>query len=142
MAMERPLSQLIRDFLVGYDSPVGDLALALREIVLEEAPDAIESVFRNHPSAVWFGSSPKMKDAFCYIARAKTHVNLGFCQGAALSDPERVFEGTGKVMRHIKFWSNKELTRPFLRRYIRAAIMHQRGSHSITRPNRIKRSRK
>lgn len=138
--MDRPLSPLIRDFLVGYDSPVGDLALALRKIVLEEAPDAIESVFRNHPSAVWFGSSPKMKDAFCYIARAKTHVNLGFCQGVALNDPENVFEGTGKVMRHIKFWSNKELARPFLRRYIRAAIRHQVKSRSVTRSIRAKRS--
>jgi hypothetical protein len=139
--MQRPLSQLVRDFLVGYDSPAGDLAIALRKIVLEEAPDAIESVFRNHPSAVWFGFSPKMKDAFCYIARANTHVNLGFCQGVSLSDPENVFEGTGKVMRHIKFWSDKELAQPFLRRYIRVAITHQRGSQLVKRPIRAKRSR-
>jgi hypothetical protein len=126
--MRRSPSQQVLDVLTGYDSPVGSLALALREIVLDEAPNAIEQVYRNHPSAVWFGSGPKMKDMFCYIATATTHVNLGFCQGASLSDPDRVFEGDGKVMRHIKFRSDRDLQRRFVRRYVRAAIKHRGGT--------------
>jgi hypothetical protein len=138
--MVRPPDQQVLDFLSGYDSQVGDLALALREIVLEEVPDAIEHVYRNHPSAVWFGSGPKMKDMFCYIARAKTHVNLGFCRGASLSDPNRVFEGNGKVMRHVKFWSQRDLERPFVRRYVRAAMIHQSRTPLIKPPKPTKRS--
>ena len=91
--MARPPSQQVLDFLMGYDSPVGPLAIALRDILLEEAPDALEKVYRNHPSAVWFGSGPKMKDMFCYIATTKTHVNLGFCRGASLADPNHVLAG-------------------------------------------------
>ena len=63
-----------------------------------------------------------MKDMFCYIAAARSHVNLGFCRGASLSDPNRVLEGEGKMMRHVKFRSERDLERPFVRRYIRAAI--------------------
>jgi hypothetical protein len=69
-----------------------------------------------------FGSGPKMNDMFCYIAAARSHVNLGFCRGALLSDPNRVLEGEGKTMRHIKFRSESDVKRPFVRRYIRAAI--------------------
>ena len=68
------------NFLSTCDRTVADLALALREMVLKEAPEAVERVYQNHPSAVWFGFGPKMKDMFCYIATAKSHVNLGFCR--------------------------------------------------------------
>ena len=72
--------------------------------------------------AIWFGFGGKMKDMFCYIATNAKHVNLGFPRGAALPDPNRVLEGEGKAMRHIKFASERDLERPFVRRYIRAAI--------------------
>ena len=112
--MARPPGQQVLDFLTGYDSPVGNLALALREILLEELPDAVEKVYRNHPTAVWYGSGPKMRDMFCYIARAKAHVNLGFCRGALLPDPSEVLEGEGKVMRHVKFRNEQDIARPAL----------------------------
>jgi hypothetical protein len=119
--MVRPPDPQVRDFLTGYDSPVSNLAIAVREILLEEVPDALEKVYRNHPSAVWYGFGPKMKDMFCYIARAKTHVNLGFCRGATLPDPSHVLEGEGKLMRHVKLWTERDVRRPLIRRYIRAA---------------------
>ena len=108
--------------LTGYDPSVAAIMLALREVVLEEAPDAVERMYRNHPSAVWFGTGPKMKDMFCYVAAASKHVNLGFCRGASLADPNRVLEGGGKTMRHIKFRSDGDIERPFVRRYIRSAL--------------------
>jgi hypothetical protein len=63
-----------------------------------------------------------MKDMFCYIATNARHVNLGFPRGATLPDPNRVLEGEGKTMRHIKFARPGDLDRPFVRRYIQAAI--------------------
>jgi hypothetical protein len=64
-------------------------------MLLEEAPEAQEKVFRNHQSAVWFGFGPTMADMFCPIATASQHVNLGFCRGASLPDPKRLLEGQG-----------------------------------------------
>lgn len=39
---------------------------------------AVEKAFANHPSAVWFGFGETMTDMFCYIAAARSHVNLGW----------------------------------------------------------------
>jgi hypothetical protein len=120
--MERPPDPQLIGFLGAYDPHISDLALALREIVLEEAPDASESIYQVYTVAIWFGFSGKMKDMFCYIATNAGHVNLGFPRGVSLSDPNRVLEGEGKAMRHIKFASLRDLDRPFVRRYIQAAM--------------------
>jgi len=40
--------------------------------------------------------------AFGYVNGFKSHVNVGFFQGAALRDPARLLEGNGQFMRHVK----------------------------------------
>ncbi len=40
--------------------------------------------------------------AFGYVNVFTSHVNVGFFQGAALPDPARLLEGSGKFMRHVK----------------------------------------
>jgi hypothetical protein len=120
--MERPPHRQLLGFLKAYDPHIAELALALREIILEEAPDASESIYQVYTVAIWFGFSGKMKDMFCYIATSAGHVNLGFPRGASLPDPNRVLEGEGKAMRHIKFANLRELERPFVQRYIQAAM--------------------
>jgi hypothetical protein len=120
--VRRPPHPRLLGFLEAYDRHISDLALALREIILEEAPDASESIYQVYTVAIWFGFSEKMKDMFCYIATNARHVNLGFPRGASLPDPNRVLEGEGKTMRHIKFASERDLERPFVRRYIQAAM--------------------
>lgn len=120
--MERPPDPQLIGFLGAYDRHIAEIALALREIILEEAPDASESIYQVYTVAVWFGFSGKMKDMFCYIATNAGHVNLGFPKGATLPDPNRVLEGDGKTMRHIKFAALRDVERPFVRRYIQAAM--------------------
>ncbi|HJX82978.1 MAG TPA: DUF1801 domain-containing protein [Candidatus Angelobacter sp.] len=120
--MQRRPDPRLLGFLEAYDRHISDLALALREVVLEEAPDASESIYQVYTVAIWFGFSGKMKDMFCYIATNAGHVNLGFPRGTSLPDPNRVLEGEGKTMRHIKFRSHGDVERPFVRRYIQAAM--------------------
>jgi hypothetical protein len=122
----RPPDPQLLGFLTAYDTTVADLALALREIILEEAPNASEYIYQVYTVAVWFGFTGQLgkpKDAwFCYITTHARHINLGFPYGAVLPDPNRVLEGEGKTNRHIKFRSMSDLERPFVRRYIQAAI--------------------
>ncbi|MGA2212769.1 MAG: DUF1801 domain-containing protein [Bryobacteraceae bacterium] len=120
--MRRPPHPQLLGFLEAYDRQIADLALALRDIVLEEAPDASESVYQVYTVAIWFGFSGKMKDMFCYITTNAKHVNLGFPRGTSLADTQRVLEGDGKTMRHIKFASRSDIEKPFVRRYIQAAM--------------------
>jgi hypothetical protein len=122
MSKRRPPDPQLLGFLEAYDRHISELALALREIVLEQAPDASESIYQVYTVAIWFGFSGKMKDMFCYIATSAGHVNLGFPRGASLPDPNRVLEGDGKTMRHIKFRSHRDVERPFVPHYIQAAM--------------------
>jgi|SRR5579863_145514 len=118
----RPPDPQLLSFLSAYGPNVADLALALREIILEEVPDASESIYQVYTVAIWFGFSGKMKDMFCYIAISAGHINLGFPRGSSLPDTSRVLEGEGKTMRHIKFANIAELERNYVRRYIHASI--------------------
>jgi hypothetical protein len=124
--MRPPDPQLI-GFLEAYDPHIANLALALREIILEEVPDASESVYRTYTVAIWFGFTGKMKDMFCYIATNAKHINLGFPRGSTLPDPNKVLEGDGKALRHMKLRTLQDVERPLVRRYIRAAIEQQPG---------------
>lgn len=40
--------------------------------------------------------------AFAYVNVFRSHVNVGFYQGANLDDPAGLLEGAGKRMRHVK----------------------------------------
>lgn len=120
--MRRPPDARLLGFLEAYDRSIADLALSLREIILEEVPDASESIYQVYTVAIWFGFSGKMKDMFCYITTYAGHINLGFPRGSTLPDPSHVLEGEGKVLRHIKFTSQRDLERPFVHRYIQASI--------------------
>jgi len=46
---------------------------------------------------------------FGYVNSFKSHVNVGFFYGAAIEDPARLLEGSGKRMRHVKLSPGREL---------------------------------
>jgi len=121
--MPRPPDRQLLGYLAAYDPHICNLTLALREIVLEEAPDAIESFVQSYAVAIGFSFTGKpLKDGFCHVVTYATHVNLGFNRGAQLPDPSGVLVGKGKSIRHITFHDERELEQPYLRRYLQAAI--------------------
>ena len=135
--MSRPPDCQLLSYLAAYDRHISDLTLALREVVLEEAPDAIESVSKGYAVAVGFSFTGKpLKDGFCHIVTYRTHVNLGFNRGALLPDPNRVLKGTGKAIRHVPIHNQSELERPFVRRYLQVAIEQVVGPAPQVTPNR------
>src|SRR6516225_10472369 len=86
--MARPPYRRLLGYLAPYDPHVASLALALRELVLEEAPEAIESIAKGYAVAIGFSFTGKpMKDGFCHVVAYATHVNLGFNRGVELPDP-------------------------------------------------------
>lgn len=119
--MRKPTPQLL-DLLVSCSPGVTHLALALRELVLTEAPEAEEVLYSVYAEVIVFKFSGLKRGAFCYIAAYSNHVNLGFYHGAELPDPQGVLTGTGKQMRHIRFDSPEDLHHSYFRGYIRSAI--------------------
>lgn len=132
--MVRAPDPRLLEFLSAYDAPIGGVALGLREIVLEEAPEAIEAIYDAYNAvSVGFSFTGRLKDSFLHIASYARHVNLGFNRGASLADPGKVLAGTGNQIRHVKFLPGSDLDRPWLRQYIRAAI-EQVGGHPAVAP--------
>lgn len=121
-----PSEELIR-LLSDYDLKLGELALALRETVLEAAPQAVETLFRGYALALIYSFTGRWTDGFCHVVVYTRHVNLGFNRGAELEDPDGVLVGSGKIIRHIKVQRPEDLEKPQLRRLIRAAIKHAKS---------------
>ena len=121
--MAKPPSPILLSYLAPYDRHISDLTLALREMILDEAPGAVESIVNGYAVAIGFSFTGKpLKDGFCHIATYATHVNLGFNRGALLPDPNGVLEGTGKMIRHLTIRNAADLESPVLRRYLQTAI--------------------
>ena len=121
--MVKPPDPTLLGYLASCDPHVAHLALAIREVVLEEAPEAVESFSKGYSVAIGFSFTGKpLKDGFCWIATSSHYVNLGFNRGALLPDPNRVLAGTGKYNRHISIRNEDDLNRPAVRRLLQAAI--------------------
>jgi Domain of unknown function (DU1801) len=143
LQMARPADNKLLNYLAPYDPHVSKLVLAARQVVLEEAPEAIESFFSGYAVTIAFSFTGKpLKDGFCHGVTYTNHVNLGFNRGALLPDPNQVLTGTGKLMRHLPIRSESDLDRPFLRRYIQAAIEQVGGHADVTRTHRTAALRK
>jgi hypothetical protein len=124
-----PPKELLQ-LLEPYDRGIQELALALRELVIEEMAPCCEYILEVYIISLIYGSTHRFKDSICYIGVIKDHVNLGFHHGTELADPQRILEGAGKQMRHIKIRNMPDLLRPAIRAYLREAW--ERAGHDVT----------
>lgn len=62
------------------------------------------------------------KDPFCFYMVGKNHVTFGFHYGTSLDDPEKLLEGTGKNLRHVKLRSAEDLLQKGLKELVLAAF--------------------
>lgn len=117
----KPPAALIK-FLKPYDREVQKLALDLRALVLDEMAPCHENIYDAYSAvAMGYGPTDRLSDGVFHIAVYTKGVNLGFNQGATLADPSGIFEGSGKLIRHIKIRTPADLVRPEIRAYVRRA---------------------
>ena len=91
------------------------IAVALRALLAEVMPNITEVPWGNQKIAGYGVGPKKLSEHFCYIAPQKKHVNLGFMYGVDLPDPDKLLEGTGQVMRHIKIKSLDQVNHPAIK---------------------------
>ena len=65
--------------------------------VMRNCGDEVRELLHDGCPVACLGDFP-----FAYVNVFTAHVNVGFFQGAALPDPGRLLQGTGKFMRHVK----------------------------------------
>lgn len=116
----KPPRELV-DLLQRYDRGVQELALGLRELILNEVAPCHEYILEVYILALSYGSTDRPQKSFCYIGVLENYVNLGFHQGTSLRDSSQLLEGTGKQMRHIKIRNHSDLMNPAIRAYVQEA---------------------
>jgi hypothetical protein len=84
------------DFLRDQSSRNQDVIRALRTFVKRRAPQLQESV--KWGNGCWVQG----KVPIAYLYSAPDYVQFGFFRGSALKDPNRLLNGKGKFVRHIK----------------------------------------
>lgn len=65
--------------------------------VMRKCGDEVRELMHDGCPVACLGDAP-----FAYVNVFTSHVNVGFFHGAALPDPARLLQGTGKCMRHVK----------------------------------------
>lgn len=86
----------VEAWLAAEPAELRSIARAWFERMRECGDDVLELIHDGCPVAC-------VADApFGYVNSFKSHVNVGFFNGAALDDPARLLQGSGKRMRHVK----------------------------------------
>jgi hypothetical protein len=88
-------------FLAPFPDVVQSTALALRKRVLAVMPAAHETVWDAVNAVSLAYSDSERGVAVCHVATFSKHVNLGFNEGASMSDPFGLLAGTGTHIRHV-----------------------------------------
>src|SRR5262245_32786277 len=110
---------------------LGPIAQRWFEVVRACGNDVRELLHDGHPTACVADA------AFAYVNAFTSHVDVGFFRGAELPDPNRLLEGTGRFMRHVKLRPGLQVDAEALKRLIASAYadMKQRVA-AATRPRR------
>lgn len=84
--------------------------------VMRQCGDEVRELLHDGCPVACLGDAP-----FGYVNVFTAHVNIGFFHGAALPDPARLLQGTGRFMRHVKLKPGMEANTSALNRLIEAA---------------------
>jgi hypothetical protein len=112
-------SQRITDLIDALGGWRGDMLAQLRELILEADPGATEEWKWNTP--VWSHNG-----LVCAVAAFKDHMKLNFFQGAALEDPDGLFNAghDAKATRAIDLLEGDAVDRDALKRLVAEAVAH------------------
>ena len=105
----------INIWIKEHPGELGGIAHRWFEVMRNCGDEVRELLHDGHP-VVCLGDAP-----FAYVNVFTSHVNVGFFHGAALPDPGRILEGTGKSMRHVKLRPGTAMNATALKGLIDAA---------------------
>lgn len=88
-------NEKVKYYLDQLPSPQKEICKKVRHIIFETFPD-IQETFEN--GVPWY-------ECKYYIVGLKDHVNVGFSVEGLSEVEKKLFEGKGKFMQHIKYYS-------------------------------------
>jgi hypothetical protein len=118
--------QELETFFAKYDVGVVRTARAALRRLRQQFPGATLLVYDNYNALViGFAPSERASEAVLSIALYPRWVTLFFLQGAALPDPHKRLQGSGKIVRSVRLDQIEILDEPAVRELIEVAA---RGS--------------
>ena len=105
----------VEEWMRRHSDALGKIAQKWFEVMRASGDDVRELLHDGQPTAC-VGDA-----AFAYVDAFKAHVNVGFFRGAAISDPARLMEGTGKFMRHVKLGPGRDVDAAALKKLVETA---------------------
>lgn len=105
----------IETWMEEHTGELGQIAKDWFEVMRKCGDDVRELLHDGHPTACVVDAG------FAYVNAFRTHVNIGFFRGAEISDPNRLLEGTGKFMRHVKLRPGRRIDAAALTKLVRTA---------------------
>jgi hypothetical protein len=111
-----------------HSGPLGTIAQQWFEVMRNCGDDVQELLHDGHPTAC-IGDA-----AFGYVDAFTNHVNVGFFLGPEMEDPQRLLEGTGKFMRHVKLKPGQEVDSTALKMLVETAYT---GIHHRLKSTRL-----
>ncbi len=113
------------EIMSNFSPEVSQIASAVRTLIFDVLAETVEVPWDTQ-KVIGYGTGPKkMSEHFCWIQPNKAHVNLGFNYGAELPDPDGLLEGTGKLFRHVKMRSLKDVQRDGVRTLLEKACKYR-----------------
>ncbi|NOS85308.1 MAG: DUF1801 domain-containing protein [Ignavibacteria bacterium] len=99
-----------------------ELFTDLRIFVMDIYPECYELLYHTHALTAVFSVTEKLSDAFCMLPVYTNHVNLGFNKGTLLRDPNKLLQGTGKLIRHIPVSSFEDYRNNDVKELVNSAV--------------------
>ena len=94
------MDKKVNEYIKKQKSPQKEICKKLQKIFLKTFPKTEEKM-------KW--GVPTYENGKYYIVALKDHVNLGFSVNGLSKKDMNLFEGNGKLMRHLKFYSLKDI---------------------------------
>ena len=121
-------------FLEPYPQPMREIAEALRAIVRQVVPDALEAVRPGWRLIGYKVPVGRRSTYFAYVAPEPIHVHLGFEHGIFMNDPDGRLEGAHLNLRKVRFLTLRSLEEideeafiGLVREAVRVALMPREG---------------
>lgn len=100
----------VEKYIGKQKSPKKEILKKVRKLILKTLPKASEEM-------KW--GAPVFAGGKFYIAALKDHVNIGFAVKGLSKKEQEFFEGKGKLMRHIKVATLKDIDEKKLARLVK-----------------------
>ncbi len=104
-------------WMKGHPGELGAIARKWFE-AMRKCGDEVREILHDGCPVACLGDAP-----FGYVNVFTSHVNVGFFHGAALPDPTRILQGSGKFMRHVKLTPETATDAASLIRLIQVAYL-------------------